>query len=108
MSVGNQGFDPKWDSPHPGESFTDCLEEYSLSIEDIAQRWDIHLDDLRALQRGEKKIDDRMATAFSKAFVPVWEGTGVTEGSEAGRKAFWLRLQARFDGDRKDRVKISR
>ena len=93
----NKRFDPKWDSLHPGESFTDCLEEYSLSVEDIARRWDIPIDDLRALQRGEKKIDDRMAMAFSKAFVPMWEGSGVQDGSDAGRKAFWLRLQALFD-----------
>jgi plasmid maintenance system antidote protein VapI len=103
----NQGFDPKWDSPHPGESFTDCLEEYSLSVKDVAQRWDIPLDDLRALQRGEKKIDDRMATAFSKAFVPVWEGARVAKGSEAGRKSFWLRLQALYDAGQDKLVKMS-
>lgn len=97
-----------WTPPHPGESFTDCLEEYSLSVEDVAQRWDIPLDDLRALQRGEKKIDDRMATAFSKAFVPVWEGTGVAGGSEAGRKAFWLRLQDQYDAGQDKRVKMLR
>lgn len=98
-------FKPTWLAPHPGESFTDCLEEYGVIVEDFAQEWEIPLDDLRGLQRGERKIDDRMATAFSRAFVPDWGGAPAHEGSEAGRKAFWLRLQERYDAEQNKRVK---
>ena len=70
-----------------------------MSLEDVAQVGDIPLDDLRAFLRGERKIDDRMATAFSQAFIPDWRGAGAPEGSEAGRVAFWLRLQERYDAE---------
>ena len=98
-------FKPTWLAPHPGESFTDCLEEYGVDIEILARTWDIPLDDLRALQRGERKIDDRMATAFSQTFIPDWRGIPAYESSEAGRKALWLRLQERYDADQKECVK---
>lgn len=96
-------FNPTWTTPHPGEHLRDCLEEYGMSLEDVAQVGDIPLDDLRAFLRGERKIDDRMATAFSQAFIPDWRGAGVMEGTEDGRAAFWLRLQARYDREKEGR-----
>ena len=68
-----------------------------MSLEDVAEVGDIPLDDLRAFLRGERKIDDRMATAFSQAFMPDWRGAGVMEGTEAGRQAFWMRIQEIYD-----------
>jgi len=98
----------KWHPPTPGGYFRDCLEEYAVDIEDFARAWDIPLDDLQALQRGERKIDDRMATAFSQTFTPDWRGLQAHECSQTGRKAFWLRLQERYDAEQNKRVKKSR
>lgn len=98
------GFNPVWRHPHPGESFTDCIEEYGSSLEDFSQEWNIPIDILRSFQRGEREIDDRMANVFAKAFVPHWINGEHDLGSEAGRKAFWMRLQEQYNCDHcKDR-----